>query len=256
MASTSSSSSATTAAASRQDKFRTGLEHKSRGNQAFLSNDIKAALQSYHLAVLYLSGLENRSILGLVGENSGTDGKPEDLSSDEQGEQDEQPAPLTSPEAGEKQLSAVYSNMAACYLKQNNFPRAIETAEKSLKCDSKNLKAKYRKAQALRLGGDVYKAKSYLQDTIAGLKTKKSGTKQSEAIESFETELKAVEKLIRDKEGMARNKWKGFLGKNPKVFDVGDAAAGAKEQGKGKGKAKEDNVTEQSNKGAGAEASS
>ncbi len=124
MASSSSFVKATTDAA--VDKLRTGLEHKSRGNTAFTSGDIKAALASYHHAVLYLSGLENRSILGLMGENSGRDGKPEDLSSDEE-EEDEAPGPAVQ---SQKELSLVYSNMAACYLKQDNFARAIESPKR------------------------------------------------------------------------------------------------------------------------------
>ncbi|SPO25757.1 uncharacterized protein UTRI_03122 [Ustilago trichophora] len=220
IASTSSSAAPTSAQAERQAKMRTALEHKSRGNASFTQGDIKSALASYHHAVLYLSGLEQRSILGLVGENSGKDGRPEDLSSDDESESE-----ATEGES-EKQLSVVYSNISACYLKQNNYPRAIETAEKSLKCDSRNVKAKFRKVQALRLSGDVYKAKAVLEDTIEGLKGRK-GKKEKEAVEDFERELKAVQKTIEAKEAAGRNKWKGFLGKNPKVFDVGGAAAAA-----------------------------
>ncbi|SPO25458.1 uncharacterized protein UTRI_03122_B [Ustilago trichophora] len=217
VASSSSSAASNPALAERQAKLRTALEHKSRGNTSFTQGDIKSALSSYHHAVLYLSGLEQRSILGLVGENSGKDGRPEDLSSDDESESEHKEG------EGEKQLSIVYSNMAACYLKQNNYPRAIETADKSLKCDSRNVKAKFRKVQALRLSGDVYKAKAVLEDTIEGMKARK-GKKEKEAVDDFERELKAVQKTIEAKEAAGRNKWKGFLGKNPKVFDVSGAA--------------------------------
>lgn len=213
-------STSTSGADSRHAKIATGLDYKVRGNEAFTKGDIKSALQQYHFAVLYLSGLENRSVLGLVGENSGDQGKPEDLSSDEDNDDDETQTPKAgSVEQSERELATVYSNMAACYLKQQKYARAIDAADKSLKSDSRNVKAKYRKAQALRLGGDLYKAKSYLEATIAALAAKR-GKKEREAIESFSAELKAVDKVISEKEAMGRNKWKGFLGKNPRVFQV------------------------------------
>ncbi|SJX63027.1 uncharacterized protein SRS1_13850 [Sporisorium reilianum f. sp. reilianum] len=204
IASSSSSSSASTATA---DKLRTALEHKARGNAAFTQNDMQTALAAYHHAVLYLSGLETRSILGLVGENSGREGKPEDLSSDDDAEGAE----------SEKHLSTVYSNMAACYLKQHNYTRAVEVADKSIRCDSRNVKAKYRKAQALRLAGELYAAQQFGSDTLDALRSKRKAS--AAEVESFERELKAVQSAIRAKEVRGREKWKGFLGRNPGVLD-------------------------------------
>ncbi|CBQ73190.1 conserved hypothetical protein [Sporisorium reilianum SRZ2] len=205
IASSSSTSSASTATA---DKLRTALEHKARGNAAFTQNDMQTALAAYHHAVLYLSGLETRSILGLVGENSGREGKPEDLSSDEDDAEGAE---------SEKHLSTVYSNMAACYLKQRNYTRTVEVADKSIRCDSRNVKAKYRKAQALRLAGELYAAQQFGSDTLDALRSKRTGS--AAEVESFERELKAVQSAIRAKEVRGREKWKGFLGRNPGVFD-------------------------------------
>lgn len=230
----SSSSSAPSAQKDAAAKLHTGLEHKSAGNAAFTRGDIKSALCSYHHAVLYLSGLESRSILGLVGENSGREGKPEDLSSDEE----DDAGPAQSAQVGvqsEKELSLVYSNMAACYLKQKNYKRAVEAAEKSLKCDSSNVKAKYRKAQAMRLAGDVYAAQKFLGESIEGLKKSKKGKGKEEVLDSFEAESKVIERLIEQKEAMAKNRWKGFLGKNPQVLNVDSAKVV-----EGDGKVKED----------------
>ncbi|CDS00939.1 uncharacterized protein SPSC_01220 [Sporisorium scitamineum] len=224
IASTSTSPASAPDAAAAAHKLRTGLEHKAQGNAAFTQGDIKAALASYHHAVLYLSGLEGRSILGLVGETSGREGKPEDLSSDEDEDDagEEQPETMQS----EKHLSMVYSNMAACYLKQKNYARAIQTAEKSLKCDSGNVKAKFRKAQAMRLEGELYKAQEFCKETIEGLRGKKKGNK--EAVERFERELAAVEKLIAAKEDKSRSKWKGFLGKKNSATKAANATADEK----------------------------
>ncbi|KAF6767473.1 Tetratricopeptide repeat [Kalmanozyma brasiliensis GHG001] len=226
----SSTSSTSTAAATAAGKLRTGLAHKSAGNAAFTAGDIPSALSSYHHAVLYLSGLQNRSILGLMGENSGRHGQPDDLSSDE--EEGETPAAQS-----EKELSMVYSNMAACFLKQEKYERAIQTAEKALKCDSGNAKAKYRKAQAMRLGGDVYAAQRVLREAVEGMKGEKG---KEEVVKSFEAELALVDKAISQREGMARNKWKGFLGKNPRVFEVESAAASATTEKEGEGEAADD----------------
>ncbi|TKY89336.1 hypothetical protein EX895_001867 [Sporisorium graminicola] len=241
IASTSASSSSSAAVGSAAaDKLRTGLEHKAQGNAAFTKGDIKAALASYHYAVLYLSGLESRSILGLLGENSGREGKPEDLSSDEEdqddGEQQQQQQPVSV--QSEKELSTVYSNMAACHLKQGNYDRAIQTADKSLKCDSGNVKAKYRRAQALRLQGELYEAQKFCRETIEALKRKR-GKVEEEAVGSFGKELAAVERMIAVKEDKARTKWKGFLGRKPDVL----AASGMNAEEKGNNQ--QDDLTKQ-----------
>lgn len=233
---TASSSSGTSAEAV-EAKLRTGLSHKERGNALFTSGDIPGALAAYHHSVLYLSGLESRSILGLVGERSGAEGAPEDLSSDSDSD-----SPSNSKERvgvqAEKELSRVYSNMAACYLKQCKYGRAIAVAEKALKCDSHNDKASFRKASALRLSGDVYKAKAYLEVTISQLQQRsakgKAKGKGKEVVSEFERELKTVEGLIASREAQGRERWKGFLSKKSDVLsglpaDAGEAKAEKKE---------------------------
>lgn len=239
MASTSSSTATGSSSNSRDEKIRTGLSHKSDGNAAFVRGDIPSALRSYHLSLLYLSGLENRSILGLMGENSGDHGQPEDLSSDES---DSEPTTAAGNSAAETEsaLSAVHSNMAACYLKQSNYKRAIESAEKALKSDSKNVKAKYRKAQAMRLSGELWKAQEYLEEILGGMEGGK-GKGKEEVKSSFEGELRAVKRAIEEKEEKSRGKWKGFLSgeKGKVVLSVGNREE-AVSGGKGKGKEKEE----------------
>ncbi|SNX84521.1 uncharacterized protein MEPE_03230 [Melanopsichium pennsylvanicum] len=228
---TSSSCKSSITADDREHILVTGLQHKSRGNSCFKNGDMKSALASYHHAVLHLSGLESRGILDLVSGTSGKHEKPDNLCSDSKNEDESEPngdrgnrqklgEGLKQGES-EKELSLVYSNMAACYLKLKKFDRAVECSEKALKSDSKNVKAKFRKAQALRQAGDMYKAKSFLETTIDGLKNDKSKQNtQAAIVEEFENELAMVVKTIETKEVMGRNKWKGFLGRNPKVFDV------------------------------------
>ena len=114
------------------------------------------------------------------------------------------------------ELSLVYSNMAACYLKQGRYDRALEAAEKSVRADSRNVKAKFRRAQALRLSNNLYAARDYLQSTLAGMTTKRT----ADARPSFEAELNKVQAQIEAKEAHARSKWIGFLGKNPNVLST------------------------------------
>ncbi len=196
-------------ASSHDSKLATGLSHKAAGNASFVSSDIPAALSSYHHAILYLSGLQTRSILGLVGEST-TDSRPEDLDSDS--DSDTASAPTS-----EVELSQVYSNMAACYIKQGRWDRALDAADKSLRADSRNVKAKFRRAQALRGQNNLYAARDYLQLTLDSL-----GKKRADARVGFEAELKKVQAEIEAKEAKARNKWVGFLAKNPGALSVDD----------------------------------
>ncbi|ETS64651.1 hypothetical protein PaG_00592 [Moesziomyces aphidis] len=205
----SGSGSAPGTASSHDSKLATGLSHKAAGNASFVSGDISAALSSYHHAVLYLSGLQTRSILGLVGEST-TDSKPEDLDSDS----DDGTA---SAPTSEVELSQVYSNMAACYLKQGRWDRALDAADKGLRADSRNVKAKFRRAQALRGQNNLYAARDYLQLTLDSL-----GNKRADAKVGFQAELNKVQAEIGIKEAKARNKWVGFLGKNPGALSVDD----------------------------------
>ncbi|KAJ9478984.1 TPR_REGION domain-containing protein [Pseudozyma hubeiensis] len=220
--------SATQTATDAATKFSTGLSHKLSGNTAFTSGDITGALSHYHYAILYFSGLDHRSVLGLVGENSGQHGKPEDLSTDEE-DADQKPDVFAK---SQKELSLVYSNMSACYLKQQKWDRAVESADKALRSDSGNVKARFRKGKALRGRGDVYAAQKWGKECVDKLKGK-------EEVAEFERELKEVEGVIEEKEKSDRGKWKGFLGKNPKVLAAGsDQEAGQADASVGKGKQK------------------
>lgn len=51
-------------------------------------------------------------------------------------------------ERAAKTTSAVYNNMAACYLKQAKWDKAVYAASKALALAPKNLKALYRRAEA------------------------------------------------------------------------------------------------------------
>jgi len=59
-------------------------------------------------------------------------------------------------------LAVVYSNMGACHLKNANYKRAIEVCTTALKHDPNNVKAKFRRAQAKLLEGNLAGAEADL----------------------------------------------------------------------------------------------
>lgn len=57
--------------------------------------------------------------------------------------------------------------MAACYLSLGRYDRAADAADRALSLDHTNQKAIFRKAQALRLRGDIHAAQAYLATPAA-----------------------------------------------------------------------------------------
>jgi tetratricopeptide (TPR) repeat protein len=76
-------------------------------------------------------------------------------------EKDDQKNPLQ--EDIKKTTSVVYSNLAACVLKKENWNKAIEYTQKALKNDPDNIKALYRRAQAYIGDGNTDKAREDLK---------------------------------------------------------------------------------------------
>ncbi|KAI8816102.1 uncharacterized protein EV422DRAFT_547320 [Fimicolochytrium jonesii] len=92
-----------------EEKLEKGKEQKDRGNGEFKKGNLVEALRFYHHATLYLNGLDNAGAAAFV--------------------------PSKPLEAGQKKeiketLNACYGNMAACYLKQNNYEKCIKTCSK------------------------------------------------------------------------------------------------------------------------------
>ncbi|TKY87796.1 hypothetical protein EX895_003377 [Sporisorium graminicola] len=102
---------------------------KALGNKAFEQGDLAEALNKWHHSLLYCAGIN--SFATLYGARS-TDAE------------NDRAAGIT---------SAVYNNMAACYLRQSKWEKAIYAATKALALAPENLKALYRRAEAyLELG--------------------------------------------------------------------------------------------------------
>jgi len=74
-------------------------------------------------------------------------------------------------------LLAGYLNLAACYLKLENYPEVIQNCEKALEIDPKNSKGLFRKGQA-HLGLKDYEvAKDYFTQVLQTDETNKAAQK-------------------------------------------------------------------------------
>ncbi|CAE6465407.1 unnamed protein product [Rhizoctonia solani] len=158
-------------------KLVIGKEKKAAGDESFRSGDYKGALRAYHEAGLYLNGLDKSLLPALTGGGPGpSEAKP--------GE----PQPKT--EADEL-LEKIWTNMAACHLKGGNYNRVIELADKALKKNENNTKAKYRKAKAYAAQGYTEKAIDILDEL---LKKEPNDAAMKKDLEDIKSKQAATEK--------------------------------------------------------------
>lgn len=97
---------------------------KEQGNQSYGQGDLKAAMKYWHEGLLHVAGIN--SFASMYGAKSTP-------------AQNEKAQELT---------NAFRSNLAACYLKEAKWEKAIYMCTKVLDVDSKNLKARYRRSLA------------------------------------------------------------------------------------------------------------
>jgi tetratricopeptide (TPR) repeat protein len=114
-------------------------------------------------------------------------------------------------------LEKIYSNMSACHMKNKNWQRAIECADKALAKNADNHKALFRKAKAFGEQGFFEKSSRTFED----LKKKNP----SDAT-NIDTEIAYYRKIDQEKEKASAKKMKGFL-KN-KTINSADSPAPAK----------------------------
>ncbi|CAE6461260.1 unnamed protein product [Rhizoctonia solani] len=182
-----------------EQKLATGKEKKAAGDECFRSGDYKGALRAYHEAGLYLNGLDKSLLPALTG---GVAPEPEAKPG----------APQPKTEADEL-LEKIWTNMAACHLKGGNYKRVIELADKALKKNENNSKAKYRKAKAFAAQGYTEKAIDILEDL---LKQDPNDAAMKKDLEDIKAKQAAIEK-----KGMS--KFKGMYNRPPKE-DKSEAA--------------------------------
>ncbi|KAF8554636.1 TPR-like protein [Imleria badia] len=136
-------------------KLQTAREKKDVADAAFKNGDLKDALRSYHESLMYLHGLDKNALrsLGVVAPSSIPSSAVDQAASakDEKTEVD-------------LMLEKIYANMSACHLKQENWKRAIDTADKAIAKNPANSKALFRKGKALGELGFFEKAEVVLAE--------------------------------------------------------------------------------------------
>ncbi|CAG8487288.1 6478_t:CDS:2 [Acaulospora colombiana] len=129
-----------------EEKLVCAKNEKDKGNEFFKVGNITEALRHYHQALFYLNGLQNHKSFAIFRK-----------------EQEEEPKNDPLQEEIMKTTSVIYSNMAACLIKNGKWSKAIEYSDKALKNDPENTKALYRRVQALIKDGNTTKAREDLK---------------------------------------------------------------------------------------------
>ncbi|KAI8969500.1 hypothetical protein BD414DRAFT_503262 [Trametes punicea] len=183
-------------------KLETAKELKEKGDTAFQEGKLKDALASYHQSILYLSGLDKNALQKALGQPAPS---PPAIEAVDQAAQEK---PRTEVDVLQEKI---YSNMSQCHLANQNWKRAIETADKALKFNPKNRKALFRKAKAQGELGYFEKAEKILEDLI-----KDAEPQEKEACQKELERLRAIDK---ERERVHNQKLKGFL--NKEKVDLG-----------------------------------
>ncbi|KAJ3565052.1 hypothetical protein NP233_g7887 [Leucocoprinus birnbaumii] len=176
---------------STESKLTTGKQKKDAGDQAFKKGDTKEALKAYYEALMYLVGIDKTGLqsLGLSQPPSSATDATKDPKQKEKTEVDEI-------------IEKIYANMSACHIKNQNWKRAAETADKALQKNENNFKAMFRKAKALGEQGFFEKASKILEDIKA-----KSPSDAAAAT----TELARLKAIDDERERAHKQKMKGII---------------------------------------------
>ncbi|KAJ7744321.1 TPR-like protein [Mycena olivaceomarginata] len=172
-------------------------------DKAFKEGKITEALMAYHRALMYLLGLDKNALQSM---GMGSPAPPPTASSSST------PADAKAKEKTEVDdiVEKIYANMSACHLKNKNWKRAQETADKALAKNENNYKAMFRKAKALSEQGYFERAVKLLEDL-------KSKSPADAAL--AEAELVRLRAIDKERERVNNKKLKGFLNKAEKKTD-------------------------------------
>ncbi|OAX37290.1 TPR-like protein [Rhizopogon vinicolor AM-OR11-026] len=139
-----------------QSKVATARGKKDTGDAAFKAGDVKSALRSYHETLMYLIGIDKNALkslgMGMPSSQPSTSAVDQAAGAKEE---------LTE---ADMILEKVYANMSACHIKQENWKRAVDTADKALSKNPANTKALFRKAKAFGELGYFEKAEAVLNE--------------------------------------------------------------------------------------------
>ncbi|KAG6851119.1 hypothetical protein H0H93_000999 [Arthromyces matolae] len=182
-------------------KLQTAKQKKETGDQAFKNGDVKAALFSYHETLMYLLGLDKNALQSLGVGPSTTPQKDKDGKDKEKTEVDDM-------------IEKVYANMSACHMKNGNWQRVLDTAEKALAKNEENWKVQFRKAKALGEQGYCDKGIKILEDI-----KKKNPTDAA----IYDSEISRLRAIDNEKDKANKAKLKGFLSREKKTSKTVDA---------------------------------
>jgi len=176
-------------------KLATARQKKDTADQAFKQGNVKDALKSYHEALMYLLGLDKNALQSIgIASKPVPSSDPTDTKGKERTEVDDI-------------LEKIYANMSACHLKNLNYRRAVETADKALAKNENNYKAMFRKGKALGEQGFFDKALKVLEDL------KKKNPTDATLVDQEIARLRAIDD---ERERAHKKKMKGWLNKAEK----------------------------------------
>ncbi|RXW18131.1 hypothetical protein EST38_g7712 [Candolleomyces aberdarensis] len=105
----------------------------------------------------------------------------------------------------DEMVEKIYANMSACHMKNGNWQRAVESANKALAKNENNYKAMFRKGKALGEQGFFEKAVKILEDL------KKKNPSDATVVDQEVARLRVIDE---ERERAHRKKLKGFLSKD------------------------------------------
>eukprot|EP00483_Globobulimina_turgida_P007013 UN07027 len=130
-------------------EYDAALVVKQKGNDAFKSGDYKNALKYYSQIIIYV-GMHSQMHIRQVTTSVG-------------GANPYKPSSRTTTQRNTDELRSVaFNNMAAVYLKMQDYQRAIEKCSHVLEADPRNKKALFRRGMAYRKLGKLDKARNDL----------------------------------------------------------------------------------------------
>ncbi|KAF8589792.1 TPR-like protein [Ramaria rubella] len=167
-----------------QTKIDIAKQKKEVADQAFKTGQLKDALRAYHEALLYLNGIDKSAMQSVV--------PSADANADETKKKTEV----------DEILEKIYANQSACHIKNGNWKRALEAADKALTKNEDNHKAAFRKGKAQAEMGYVEKAEKTLSDLL------KKNPSDAPAINAELTRIRAADA---ERQKQHDKKLRGFL---------------------------------------------
>ncbi|KAG9314979.1 hypothetical protein JVU11DRAFT_4088 [Chiua virens] len=179
-------------------KLQTARDKKDVADAAFKNGDVKDALRSYHESLMYLLGLDKNSLKAL-----GMDipSLPASSAVDEAASAKDKRTEV------DLMLEKIYANMSACHLKQENWKRAMDTADKAIEKNPTNSKALFRKGKALGELGYFERAETAL------LEAKKVAPNEAAMVDA---ELARQRVVDRERQKAHDQKLRGWLSREKK----------------------------------------